>query len=111
MFTEETNLRRSFTVRSSDATEGNADLLSIDKKALCRMRIEFRANFKEFFLSGMNELEKCITLKMYAMEVCDRRFKEWMAAGEGVPDYDVKQLSNVELKDMSAEEIVEFTKK
>lgn len=92
IFSSETDLRRSFTVRSFK--DGPAELLSIGKQDLLRMKIEFRTNFKEFFLSGVSELEKMITVKMYAMELCDRRYKEWEKMNIGIPNYDVKELTN-----------------
>ena len=56
MFSVDTEYRRSFTVRSGP--DYNAELLTINKHDLFRMKIEFRENFNEFFQGGINELEK-----------------------------------------------------
>ena len=42
-------------------------MLSISRQDLFKMKIEFRQYFKEFFRGGIEELEKTILVKMYAM--------------------------------------------
>lgn len=49
-------------------------MLSITKKELFRMKIEFRQIFAEFFGDGFGELGKTIAVKLYAMDLCDKRF-------------------------------------
>lgn len=110
LFSQDTDLRRSFTVRAQD--EGSADLLSIDRQDLFRMRIEFRENFAQFLKSGIALLEKVITMKIYAMDSCDKQFLIWANAKSiGVPEYAVKPLTNREMLTMSHSEVVSFTEK
>lgn len=70
-FTAETAFRRKLTVRSSE--DETSELYSIDKQDLSRMQMEFRENFKEFCRGGVEELEKTLAMKMYAMQWCDQQ--------------------------------------
>ena len=94
MFSDDMELRRSFTVRSS-ISQGS-ELLNINKKDLFQMKMEFRNYFNQFFKGGIGELEKTIQIKMYAMELCDKRYKEWAETKHyiGTPQYDVKTITN-----------------
>lgn len=42
----------------------------IDLDDLYRMKTQFRAEFAEFFQGGIAELEKTITIRLYAMDLC-----------------------------------------
>lgn len=104
LFSPDNHLRRSFTVRASPEEEvepslagvaSDAHLLSIDKIDLFRMKTEFRENFVSFVKGGMAELDKTITMKMYAIDQCDKQFAIWTAAHTiGTPEYSFKELTN-----------------
>lgn len=104
-------LRRHFTVRTSGTDP--CELLTINKKNLFQMKVEFRQYFNEFFEGGIGELEKTIQLKMYAMELCDKRYKEWADAKQsiGTVQYNVRTLTNRELNSKSREALRAFIKK
>lgn len=69
------DLRRRFSAKADD--ECYPEMLSIDREDLFRMKTEFRREFAEFFQDGVNELEKTITVRLYAMDMCHERFTAW----------------------------------
>ena len=42
------------------------------------MRLEFSNNYHEFFKGAIDELQKTITMKLYAMRLCNEVFEKWM---------------------------------
>ena len=65
------------------------------------MKTEYRDNFIEFFRDSVKELEKTITVKVYALDYCAIRFKQWVEARDNsLPNYDIKVLTNRQLNNM-----------
>lgn len=63
------SLKRIFTVKVND--EEPAELLTISKQVFCRMKSEFKENYDTFFQGAIGELQKTITIKLYAIELCN----------------------------------------
>ena len=74
------------------------------------MKLEFSESFAEFFHRAICDLQKIMTIKIYAMDSCLKTFRDWVDAGsEGSPEYDVKVLTNNQMSEKSLEDIVKFT--
>ena len=59
------------------------------------MRLEFSNNYHEFFKGAIDELQKTIMMKLYAMRLCNEVFDKWMRKNSmGFPLYDIHILSN-----------------
>lgn len=58
----------------------------------------------------MAELQKTISVKLYAMDLCQQVLNEWIKCNSlGFPVYDVKVLTNRQINEMSHEEVMEHT--
>ena len=68
-------LKRRFSVIAGK--EIYHDLLMINKSDLLHMKIEFPNEFAEFFKNGFIELEKTITLRLHAMDMCHKQASIW----------------------------------
>lgn len=62
-------MKRSFTARATDNQE--TEMLTINKDDLFRLKIEFAEIFAEFFNNAFGELQKTISYKLYAMDLCN----------------------------------------
>lgn len=101
-------LKRSFTVRTRKGCEV-IDLLTINKRDLFHMRNEFAEIFGDLFHGAVSTLQKMVTLKLYAMELCNNQLEEAMADGREAPEYDIHVLTNRRVEAYSHEELIEFT--
>ena len=73
---EDRRLRREFTVRNNN--KSMSSILVMDKKDVLRMRFEFTRAYEELFKYASCELQKTISVKLYAMEDCNQRFLEYV---------------------------------
>ena len=73
---EDRRLRREFTVRNNN--KSMSSILVMDKKDVLRMRFEFTRAYEETFKYASCELQKTISVKLYAMEDCNQRFLEYV---------------------------------
>ena len=64
------------------------------------------------FRGAIGELQKTITMKLYSMDHCNKRYNEYINRnGIGLPIYTIKTLTNAEIDKMSLNEVVAFTEK
>lgn len=70
-------MKRSFTVRTR-ASCHVIDLLTINKRDLFHMRTEFGDIFGDLFHGAVGTLTKMVTLKLYAMELCNDALEQAM---------------------------------
>lgn len=115
LFTDDMQLRHNFTVRAGylddSGNKMNAiDMLTVHKRDLFRMKVEHNTIFAEFLQSGINELQKLLTIKLYAMDRCSSTFQKWVNSNcQGVVSYDMEILSNNEISRMKYDEVVRIT--
>lgn len=71
------------------------------------MKTEFSENYDEFFKGAIGELQKTITIKLYAIELCNETLNAQVRSNHfGLPVYDVTLLTNQQLNEMSHEEVM-----
>ena len=69
-FETDMELRRSFTARSYG--QKPSELMTISKKDLYRMKMEFNNEFDDLFDGSVGLLHKIIGVKLYAMDACNQ---------------------------------------
>ena len=73
------------------------------------MRKEFHDIFAELFRDAVAELEKMVTLKIYAMDLCNVRFEEALLKNQDEPMYNLVVLTNRQINAQTHAEIFKFT--
>lgn len=73
---ESKRLRREFTVMSD--RKNASDLLTFEIKDIIAMRAEFPRVYEDLFKGKSSELQKTISVKLYAMDHCNKQFTEYV---------------------------------
>ena len=100
-------MKRSFTVKADK--QEVIELLTISHRELQQMKTAFSEAFSKMIQDAICELQKTITVKLYAMDLCNYRWSQYANKGLEVPNYDVKIISNEKIKKMTHEEVSQFT--
>ena len=61
------------------------------------MKIEFIECYDDLFTEGFKNLQKVMLIKLYAMELCQRKLNEWMSIidpNKGAIDYAIKMFTS-----------------
>lgn len=80
------------------------EMLQLEKHDLYRMSLEYGEIYEELFRDAFSMLQKTISIKLYAVEKCQKELETWV--GNTDPnkkslDYDLKLMSTEEINDMT----------
>lgn len=78
---QDLRLQRSFTVKCGDEP---VELLTIKTHSFSQMKYECPENYNDFFKEQIEELQKTITLKMHATDICYQAFQDWLKLTENL---------------------------